>query len=190
MITISNGNQKLGKIPNLSLVPVKDCANCTACRKDCYALKAWRLYPSVRRAWGANSKSFRRDSAKACREVSAWIAKHKPRFFRWHVAGDILDQAHLDGIANVAKEHPQTLFLCFTKRHDLSFHSIPGNLSIVLSMFPSMPMPSQSLPIAWMQDGTETRIPANAMECPGHCDRCGMCWNLSTLGRDVFFRKH
>ena len=35
-VKISNGNAKLGKIPNISLPPIKACGNCEECKKDCY----------------------------------------------------------------------------------------------------------------------------------------------------------
>jgi hypothetical protein len=49
---------------------------------------------------------------------------------------------------------------------------------------------AQGLSIAWMQDGTETRIPSDAMKCPGRCDTCGACWGLAKRGIDVVFKKH
>jgi hypothetical protein len=44
--------------------------------------------------------------------------------------------------------------------------------------------------IAWMQDGTETRIPKGAIECHGNCETCGLCYELPRLGVDVVFHKH
>lgn len=43
-VKISRGNSKLGGIPNISLIPVKDCANCDARKNTCYALKSWKQY--------------------------------------------------------------------------------------------------------------------------------------------------
>src|SRR5210317_1681177 len=94
-VKISPKNSKLGKIPNVSTIPVKDCGDCDHCRSDCYALKAWRQYPAVRKAWGNNSKAFRQDSAAAVAQVTDYLLKKKPRFFRIHVAGDFLDQTHV-----------------------------------------------------------------------------------------------
>ena len=67
-ITISLANSKLGKIPNISGVPVKDCINCKECRKDCYALKAYNQYPAVRKAWLSNSKLIRHNLDKAYKD--------------------------------------------------------------------------------------------------------------------------
>src|ERR1035437_875610 len=33
----------------------------------------------------------------------------------------------------------------------------------------------------------ETRVPADAIACPGNCESCGMCYELERLGHDVVF---
>ena len=43
---------------------------------------------------------------------------------------------------------------------------------------------------AWCDDGEETRIPADAIECPGNCNECRVCWYLSKLDKDTKFKKH
>lgn len=56
MICVSNGNSKLGSIPNISLIPGKDCGD-VPCKAQCYALKAWKQYPETRAAWKRNSRT-------------------------------------------------------------------------------------------------------------------------------------
>lgn len=191
---ISDKNSKLGKIPNISLIPVKDCANCEHCKSSCYALKAWKQYPAVRKAWKENSKEWRTAPFAAAESfLEYWAGKKKqPRFFRIHVAGDFLEQLHVNAWIFIASRMPDTKFLAFTKRHDLDYSGRPDNLTIVLSQWPGMPLPDdmQGLRSAWMQDGTENRVPADAIECPGNCESCGMCWHLPMIGKDVFFNEH
>ena len=189
-VKISKGNSKLGKIPNVSFPPVKACGNCDGCKTDCYAVKFYRLYPSVRKAWSHNWNLYRKDPERYFREISEHIQATQRRFFRWHVAGDIVDQPYLEEMSRIAKDNPSTTFLVFTKMYDLDFTSVPDNLSIVLSVWPGMPFTNASnLPLAFMQDGTETRI-ENAIECPGGCEHCGMCFNLREIGKNVVFYKH
>ena len=188
---ISPKNAKLGPIPNVSTIPIKDCGeNAKHCKDDCYALKAWRQYPNVRAAWKENSQQFRKYPDSAFSELSAYLAKKRPPFFRIHVSGDFLDQDNLDGFVDLAHQFPETKFLAFTKMHQLDFSAIPDNLQIVLSMWPTLNTVPDGLPKAWYQDGTETRIPDNAIHCPGYCHSCGMCWQLNKIGRDVFFNAH
>jgi hypothetical protein len=190
---ISPGNSKLGRIPNLSLIPGKDCGD-VPCKRDCYALKAWRQYPEVKAAWSHNSHLAHSNREAFFADVESYLAKRMPRFFRWHVAGDILDQSYLGQMKRLARAYPATKFLAFTKRHDLAFVNLPENLAIVFSMWSGWGDVDHArklgLPIAWMQDGAETRVPANVLECPGNCETCGMCWQLKKIGRDVVFHKH
>jgi hypothetical protein len=109
---ISPKNRKLGNIPNVSTIPVKDCGkNAIHCgtpdkngKIPCYAMKAWQQYPNVRKAWKTNSQQFRKDPDSAFSELSAYIAKRKPRFFRIHVSGDFLDQDNADRFISLASE--------------------------------------------------------------------------------------
>ena len=50
--------------------------------------------------------------------------------------------------------------------------------------------PRKCCPEGTMQDGTETRVPEDAIRCPGNCETCGLCYELPRLGRDVVFHKH
>lgn len=195
-VTITRGNEKIGECTwNVSLSPVISCAAGVPCTKDCYAVKFAKLRPSCREAWSKNLRIAREDMPGYFKQISERLrnARKQPRFFRWHVAGDILNAEYLSGMLAIAREFPAIKFLCFTKKFDL-LNGIAGepNLQFVLSMWPGMAVPEglESYPRSWMQDGTEARIPENAIECPGRCDQCGMCWNLSKIGRDVYFHKH
>jgi hypothetical protein len=188
--TVSTGNTKLGDLPNVSLTPIAGCPKGIPCSKQCYACKAYRQYPEVRSCWGRNLKAARKARDKYFAGIDEYLTRHTPKFFRWHVAGDILDQDYLRRMFSIARKHPKTRFLAFTKNHSLRFNGRPRNLTIVLSMWPKWGNTRKKLPRAWYQDGTETRIPDGAIECPGRCDNCGMCWQLPRLGKDVVFHKH
>jgi hypothetical protein len=129
-------------------------------------------------------------------QIAARVAAAKPRLFRWHVAGDILNSEYLHGMCRIAGANPRTHFLAFTKAFEIvnryeDHKAVPGNLVIVFSAWPGMTfLNPRSHRVAWMQDGTETRVPEDAIECPGNCESCGMCYELERLGRDVVFHKH
>ena len=190
LVTIADGNSKMGTLPVLSLVPGRDCGNCTHCIADCYAIKAWRQYADTRTAWTRNSDAAREDRTQYFADIDAYLTRYRPEAFRWHSAGDILDQDYYRQMCQLARRHPETDFLAFTKMHELDFRGRPANLSIVLSMWPGLRKPRKTLPLAWYQDGTETRVPADAIKCHGTCDQCGMCWDLAKTGHDVVLLKH
>lgn len=191
-IHISTGNVKLGRIPNISLPPVLSCRPGVPCADLCYAQKAWRMYAGTRQAWSENLAMYQEDPQKYFTQIQHWMQKKNPRFFRWHVAGDIPDQQYWHMLRALCTEVPDTKFLLFTKRFELDFEGYPiPNLSVVLSMWPGMSNPPELLlPRAWCQDGSETRVPADALECPGNCATCAMCWNLKEIERDVVFQIH
>jgi len=192
-IKLSKGNSKIGNIYNVSMRPIKDCLNCEHCKKDCYALKAWRQYKQTRAAWTHNGKAFNKDLNK-CKEdiINQLKRKKKLEFFRIHVAGDFLSQDHVNIWINIAKLFPNVKFLAFTKCHFFDYSKRPENLTIIFSMFPGMKKPNKkkNINFAWVQDGTEKRIPKNAIHCPGSCENCHMCYNLTKIGQDVYFTKH
>lgn len=189
MVKISSKNSKLGEIDNVSLTPIKSCTNCKQCSKNCYALKSYRMFPNVKNAWDHNFKLAKTNRAAYFKGINDYIRKKQPKLFRWHVAGDILDQAYFESMKAIARFNPNTKFLAFTKNYNIKFYAIPKNLSIILSAWPGLPLPKKNLPIAFYQDGTENRV-KNAIECFGKCDSCGMCWSLKMLGKNVVFHKH
>ena len=66
-----------------------------------------------------------------------------------------------------------------------------ANLGAIFSAWPRMKIDNpHDHRIAWMQDGTEDRVPEDAVECPGNCETCGICFRLRKLHRDVVFHKH
>ena len=117
----------------------------------------------------------------------------KPKFFRWHVGGDIPHPTYYNRMKWIAAEFPKVAFLCFTKRHSetelYDFRTAPNNLRIVASMWPGWGRASNYLPMAWVQDGTETRVPKNAIPCPGKCEHCFMCWKMKANDNVVFTKK-
>ena len=194
---VSQGNSKLGKLPNVSLVPGRDCTNCKACISTCYALKAYRAWPTVKANWGANSDLLRSDPDKYFADVRAYLERAQPTLFRIHVAGDFVSLEHVLEWILVALDFPGTRFLAFTKSFDYlpdSPAELPDNLSVVVSLFPSMALPAhlESYPIAFAGELTDYATPraTDAIDCPGNCETCGVCWSLGKKGLDVSFPFH
>jgi hypothetical protein len=194
-LTISSGNSKLGKIPNFSLPPRKSCPNCKHCsgtynghKYSCYADKAMRMFPSAKQAWEKNLRQCKRDLAGSRRQLETWLHKHKPKWFRIHVAGDFFSQEYLDMWLWIAKAFPNTKFLAFTKSFHLDFGSKPRNLKIIYSIMPTTPKadaPRGSRAYAGPMPKTTQRV----FLCPGNCETCAVCWNLKST-EHVHFDLH
>ena len=191
-VTISEGNVKLGTLPSISLPPIVTCnKKAPCCNGDCYALNGNFNFDSVKKACAKNLNTFKSDPVLFLQCVSEWIRIRKPSFFRWHVAGDIPNKTYLNQMIFLAKKHPNVKFLAFTKKYNLLKYAtdVPENLSIIVSAWPGLRLPKTSLPIAFMDNGSEKRI-KDVIECPGKCETCGMCWNLPKLGKNVVFKYH
>jgi len=111
--------------------------------------------------------------------------------FRWHTAGDILDQNYLSMMYVIARCFPETKFLAFTKKHGLNFSNKPKNIAIVFSMWKDWGNTRKPFPRAWMLDkkNPDTRIPKNVKHCKNDCSKCFLCWNLKK-DQSIVFEKH
>lgn len=200
MTILSPGNIKLGKMPNVSLPPIVSCNGCgDHCGSKCYSMKAYRMYPAVREKWDNNLKLATTYLNGYFSQIFAELLRKKklPKFFRWHTSGDILNSEYLKGMVAIATALPSTKFLCFTKQYSIVNAAVeekvdlPENLQIIFSAWPGLSMSNpHNFRVAWMQDGTETRVPASAFECPGSCETCSACFSLSKIGKDVVFELH
>lgn len=193
---ISQGNTKLGRMPNVSLRPVRDCPNCTSCASKCYARKAYRQYPGTRDAWDGNSKDVRGGEDWQSDVTEFLLRRRNPvRFFRVHVAGDFVSRKYAREWADLAREFPETRFLAFTKAfHEIKNVDFPPNFQLVYSAFPGMKIPAGQR-VAYAGEpadytGRDRAKAERALVCPGHCDSCGLCWSLASIRRDVRFPIH
>jgi glycosyltransferase involved in cell wall biosynthesis len=202
-VSISEGNRKLGNVYNISLPPIKSCGSNLPCYRKCYARKAYRMYPSTRKAWDKNYELYNKDPGKYFNVLDNFLTEKKPSHFRLHVAGDFPDIQYLQKVVELVENHKDTKFLAFTKRFDLLniVKSCPANLSIVLSAWPNFPMDKElqkKYPVAWMYDkkDKDNRIPKkDVIKCNSNCQTCNknkgkVCWDLKKLGKDVVFHVH
>lgn len=196
---ISNGNIKLGSIPNFSLTPGRTCSK-EACRtcliQGCYACKAYRQYKNTRAAWDDNTEKALNDLDGLENDLNKYFsAMSAPRFFRIHTGGDFVTREYAETWARVAAANPHTNFLAFTKQWDnVRGVEFPENFSLVLSAWTEdaheIPLDLKlKYSIAYCIDD-EMTAPENAVECPGNCSTCGACWSLSKMHTNVYFHKH
>ena len=118
------------------------------------------------------------------------------RFFRWHVSGDIVNHAYLQGMIKVARENPKCEFLAFTKAYQIvntaiaTGSVIPGNLHIIFSAAPGVDMPN---PYRLPECHINFEDPAKNTYCGGaeyvhHCG--GNCTECAINGCGCFFLKN
>lgn len=213
---VSDGNDKIGKTPNVSLLPIITCSKGVPCAGKCYCLKALRTYSEVLKKWNANTMKWITDPIGFQADVEKQLEERKPEYFRWFVAGDIPDARFLTMMKNIAASFPGTRFLAFTKRYEFfgtfipgvdhfqwysrEFMNIPFNLTIVLSRWGSwkqelwnqqtkLEFPTSS--VIFKNSVLDTAPAGRSGEffCSGKCEGCRLCWKLDP-GEIVYFEEH
>lgn len=196
---VSSGNTKVGRAANVSLLPGVTCPRGVPCRRKCYACRSLRLYREVRAGWSRNTRLARNPplfmAGVARQLLEAKSRGRLPAYFRWHIGGDFPSLGYMRLAVRLAAMFPAVRFMAFTKRYRWAAQvaaELPPNFALILSAWPGRRMCNPAkLPTAWAQDGTETRIPAGAVACPGQCDGCRQCWAIGeTPAKAVVFTLH
>lgn len=201
-VKISKTNSKLGVIPSVNLPPVITCRDNCPCAKDCYAMKGRFRFRNVVENMRHNLDSYQGDPGKYFEDICSTIndGMITYSYFRWHAAGDIVDERYLEGMVDVARKLPRTSFLAFTKKYELinkyieGGGAIPSNLNIVFSAWGSSLSIDNpyNLPVAHVRfpDASQNiLISDSAAECSGRCSSCLTCWKIGK-GDSVVFNKH
>lgn len=199
-VVISKGNIKMGQIQSVSLPPIVTCSSlaCKFCGKKCYARKICKLRRTVKESYDNNLDILLNDKELFWREVNAAVAL--TTYFRFHVAGDILNAEYLERMVDVARKNKHCQILCFTKKYllvnsYLTKHRLPKNLHLIFSVWKGLEyLNPNNLPEAhvFYKDGTTTASDG-AKYCSGNCTECATenknCWTLKK-GEQILFKEH
>lgn len=199
---ISGGNSKIGRVMNVSLMPVMTCGNCKECKYLCYDIKACLQYPgTVINARMRNTVLLRKDRGEYFHRIDAALSRRrKNKYFRWHVAGDIVDVDYFDRMVKLACKYPDFVFWTYTKMYNVvnewcSWHvdkrgAIPSNLHVVFSEWRGMPMHNPySFPefrVVFKNDA----VKPTGFYCPGNCDICKAAGRGCLAGETTYCNEH
>ena len=193
-VVISKGNSKMGNVLSVSL-PQTSCREDAPCKKYCYANKGAFLYSSVQKSYKNNLDLFNSNPKRFEQSILEQIPMYG--VFRWHVAGDILNERYFDMMISLAKKLKHVKFLCFTKKYELvnkylETKKIPSNLKIVFSAWMGLELKNpNNFPVAYVysEKNIDSRIPKTALPCSGNCANCMVCWSLRKR-QSVVFHMH
>lgn len=202
-VRISYGNRKTtAMVPSISLIPIADCKNCSACKNGCYDIRNVCCYKGSQMQRAVNSAILKKDPVRYFKEVQLHAQFH--RAFRYHVGGDITCPAYLTSMVDVAIKVPTCQFLAFTKQFAivndyLNDHpeGFPENLHIIFSDWKNLQMDNpHNLPVSspiWKDGSTGPHVTENRFKCPGNCAECVTlgcgCWTAQK-GDTILFEAH
>lgn len=202
-ITISRGNDKIGKVLNVSLLPILTCANCKECKKLCYDIKACLQYPkNVLQARANNTAMAIYDSEKYFAQIrKALKYRRKNKFFRWHVGGDIPNFDYFCNMVEIAREFPDFIFWTYTKNYKIvnlycdkyGKENIPKNFSVMFSEWRGIPMINPykfpEFRVVFKTDENKPD-PKKNFYCKGNCAVCLKKKTGCPYRKDVFCNEH
>ena len=196
-LCISGGNRKIGRVMNVSLMPVLSCGNCKECKWLCYDIKACAQYPdTVIDARMRNLTVLKKDRDDFFDRIDAAMSRRrKNKFFRWHVAGDIVDIDYFDRMVKNARRHPDFTIWTYTKMYGIvnawldENGPLPENFHVMFSEWRGMPMDNpHGMPEFRVVFKDET--PPAGFYCPGNCDLCKNLHKGCVQGETVYCMEH
>ena len=198
-VSISNGNMKVGNVPNVSIPSDKTCPHCKDCQLACYDKKACLQYPNVMNARAKNYSIMKRSIKQYFAQVKEGIKKSKEDFFRFHVGGDIINEEYLDGMVKVTHE-TQKHHWTYTKSQDIvngyiqkyggNWKKIAPYLVVMYSKWGYVPIDNPyNMPIFWtIVKGQEK--PKDMYHCPGNCLTCIKNHRGCPFGESAWIDEH
>lgn len=203
-LCISRGNRKIGRVMNVSLMPGIACGNCAACIGYCYDIKACAQYSNtVIDARVRNYMLAMYHRAEFFARIDAACSRRRTnKFFRWHVAGDILDADYFAHMVEIAEKHPDFIFWTYTKMYGIvntwirDHGPLPSNLHIMFSVWDGMPCPNPyNMPVyvCRLKDGNKDMTDAeiySLYHCPGNCDICKAAGRGCVSGESAYIDEH
>ena len=204
-LCISKGNVKIGRVMNVSIPPIITCHHCKECKHYCYDVKACLQYPNtVIDARIRNYMILMKDRNEYFNRISKAMKRRKTnKYFRWHVAGDIIDYDYFDRMVENAKANPDFIVWTYTKEyetvnewirnHGETKESLPKNFTVMFSEWRGLEMKNPyGLPEfrVVMKDDENKPDPTKNHYCPGNCDICKKCKRGCVAGETTYCNEH
>lgn len=200
-LCLSSSNRKIGRVMNFSIAPIITCGkNCKGCKGFCYDVKACLQYPNTvidARARNTVLAMYHREKLFAMIDA-AMSRRRANKFFRWHVAGDILDLDYFARMVDNARMHPDFVIWTYTKQYHIvneycarfGRDSIPSNFHVMFSEWRGLPMDNpHGFPEFRVVAVDDEYIPTG-FYCPGNCDDCKRMGRGCVAGETVYCWLH
>lgn len=185
-LCISKGNSKIGKVMNVSLVPIDTCGGCISgrckCWEICYDIRSCVQYDNVMKARVRNTIIAMNDRDRFFDDIDKAMARRKKnKMLRWHVGGEIPDFDYFCRMVDIAKKHPDFYCWTYTKCYwivnqycdQFGRDAIPANFTIMFSEWRGYDMHNPYGFPEFRVVFKDDPLPHPAgFYCPGNCDIC------------------
>ena len=191
-VRFSQGNDKIGRVLNVSILPVITCPGCDhTCALFCYDVRDCLRFPK---------------NVLYARCVNTWLLIHCPERFwfeidrkmtrrrknkrlRFHVGGEIMSVEHFAEMVKIAERHPDFIIWTYTKKYQfvnayIDAHggsraaAYPEWFTVMFSEWDGLPVDNpHGLPVfaTRLKAGNKNHSPEyfDALyQCPGNCQIC------------------
>jgi hypothetical protein len=192
-VCIREGNTKIGAAMNVSLMPGLSCNPEVPCLKLCYDAKLANFRSNIKRSRLQNYEVWRATPDLYFAAIRKALRKVSPTHFRWHVGGDIPNQAYYAEMVQIALEFPAVKFLAMTKSRQLDFTATAPNLTVLASQWADFQWAAEGrgkTDIRFKAEKKTRAIRPQEYLCPADCVKCGrVCWAVKA-GTTVVFDQH
>ena len=204
-LCISKGNVKIGRVMNVSIPPIITCHHCKECKYYCYDVKACLQYPNtVIDARIRNYTVLTKNRDEYFSRINRAMKRRRTnKYFRWHVAGDIVDYDYFNRMIENAKANPDFIIWTYTKEYETvnewiknhggTKESLPKNFTVMFSEWRGLAMNNPyGLPEfrVVMKDDESKPDPKKNHYCPGNCDICKKCNRGCVVGKTTYCNEH
>lgn len=181
----SPGNEKLGPIPNWSILPIVNCPGSSErCRDICYAAKFAR-WPTVKSLWESNQNRHIGELPEGTTVA------------RIHVSGDFHSATYIQEWILFVQAHPQVRFWTYTRSWAvpallpaLEELRAQPNVQLFASVDTSMPDPPAGWRTAYLDDDPRA-TGLHCLEQVGKVRDCNTCkYCIRPLPGNVIFKEH
>jgi hypothetical protein len=193
-LKITDSFTRTSKMPGLSYsLPAWECKTGSKLRQvkgsvcaSCYALKGnYTRYPAIK---AAQYRRLRATNHPYWVTAMAAVIKRQ-KWFRWHDAGDVQDQQHLNKIFEICRLTPETRHWLPTREAWIKDHLDKAPANLVIRFSP--PMVNQRAPESWPHSSMVVDKGYHTCPAPaqgGKCGSCRQCWDSSI--KVVSYGKH
>ena len=195
-VSISDGNDKIGHVANVSTAAVLTCPHCEQCKHWCYDIRDCfrRGYDSsTMRSRAKNTAIMLKDPGRYHGEIRDFLRTYTGAFFRWHVGGETSSAAYRDEMIKTAVMFPDILFFTYSKEYALwnAVPVLPDNLIVMYSEWRGLKMENPHNRPVFRVRFKDKPVPEGCTwECPGNCDVCKSCRRGCIVGESTWVNAH